>query len=183
MSGIEVIGLLASAAQLAFYTINISDLVSEIYHRVQNAPKRIQEHIQQIGQLISTARLIEKHELLQTDNINAHIISTLHQAKLLSATLDKVKGEYLQRSPLRRYWKLIKGGTEREILANFERLEKEKSSLLLCISIVHTDLLGNIRGNLDLSTDRSSVSMPSDKKASVCLIWQTIRYSFAYPVY
>lgn len=164
MSGVEVIGLLAGASQLALYALNISTSISEIYCRVQSAPKRIREHIVQIKQLTATARLIEKHESLQTENIYAHITSTLDQAKLLSDTLDYVKREYGSGTYLERYWKRLRGAGEKKILTNFERLEKEKSALLLSISLVHTDLLEDIKGCLNYSIDSFAGSMTSPDK-------------------
>ena len=166
MSGVEVIGLLASLSQLAVHSKNIYASISEIYHRIEDAPKRIQEHAQQLGQLIDTAVLIKKHALLQTDNIKIHIVSTLDQARLLSAKLDKVKGDYLSGPSIKRYWKIIKGERERAILSSLERLEQEKGALLLSISIAHTDLLGNIKGHLDSPPSRASAVMPQRKLQS-----------------
>ena len=165
MSGIEAVGLLASVSQLATYTINICTLISEIYHKIQNAPKIIQERIQQLEELIVTTRQIKNRALLHTENISAHIQSTLHHAKVLYTTLDKVKQDYLCSNLLRRYWKILKGDREKEILASFKRLEQEKSALLLNISVVHTDLLGNIQGNLELSSDNRSVKMSGSQAA------------------
>lgn len=159
MSGLEVFGLLASAAQLATSSINIVTSISEIYHRVQDAPKRIQKHTQQTSQLIDTTKLTEKHELLQTEIIGVHIKSTLTQAILLSAVLDRVKGDYICGPVIRRSWRLLKGSRDREILSSFKILEQEKSALLLSISVVHTDLLGNIRGTLQSPSDNHPVSM------------------------
>ncbi|KAL6713117.1 hypothetical protein ACLMJK_009238 [Lecanora helva] len=159
MSGIEVVGLLASASQLAAYIVKISRSVFEIYCRVQNAPKRIQEHTEQIEQLIATARLIQKYRQLHTNNVNAHTVCTLKQARLLHEILVKVKEEYGCETSLKRHWRRLKGTCEKEILAGFERLEKEKSALLLSISLIHTDLLLEIKVSLEASPNRS-VIMP-----------------------
>ena len=141
MSGIEIVGLVASASQLISYSIKITTCLSEIYQRVQDAPMRIRQHSDQIRQLLSTAQLVEKHHLLQTAHVHAHINATLEQAKTLSATLEQLTKDYT-RGSIRRYWKILIATKEKEILANFDRLEKEKSALLLCISVAQTDLLG-----------------------------------------
>ena len=161
MSGVEAIGLLASVSQLAGHALNIYSSISEIYHKIQNAPRIIQEHAEHIKQLIDTAELINGHKLLQTDCINSQLISTLKQARLLSATLDKVKKDYLRGRVVRRYWKIVKGDREKEILASLKRLDQERSALVLCISIAHTDLLGTIQESVAPSIDRSFASVPS----------------------
>ena len=161
MSGVEVIGLLASVSQLAGHALNIYSSISEIYHKIQNAPRIIQEHAEHIKHLIKTAELINEHELLQTDCINSQIISTLNQARLLSATLDKVKRDYLRGRVVRRYWKIVKGDREKEILASLKQLDQERSALVLCISIAHTDLLGTIRESIVPPIDRSFASVPT----------------------
>ena len=154
MSGVEVVGLLASVSQLAGHALNIYSSIADIYHKIQNAPRVIQEHAAHIRQLIHTAELICEHKLLQTDCINSQIISTLDQARLLSAVLEKVKRDYLRGHLVRRYWKIIIGDREREILASLRRLEQERSALLLCISIAHTDLLGTIQESVAPSVVR-----------------------------
>lgn len=141
MSGIEIIGFMASASQLVIYSIKITTCVSEIWQRVQDAPLKVRQHLDQIRHLISTARLVEEHHLLQTAHVHTHIKATLEQAKSLSAILEQLTQDY-SRGSIRRVWKILKATKEKEILASFDRLEKEKSALLLCISVAQTDLLG-----------------------------------------
>lgn len=141
MSGIEIIGLVASASQLALYSIKITTCLGEICQRVQNAPARIRHHSDQLRQLVSTAQLVQEHRLLQTAHVHAHINATLEQARTLSAILEQLTIDY-SRGSIRRYWKILKATREKEIQANFDRLEKEKIALILCISVAQTDLLG-----------------------------------------
>ena len=141
MSGIEIVGFVASATQLVLYSIKITACLSEISQRVQDAPLKVRQHLDQIGHLISTARLVEEHHLLQTAHVLTHIKATLEQAKSLSAILEQLTKDY-SRGSIRRVWKILKATKEKEILASFDRLEKEKSALLLCISVAQTDLLG-----------------------------------------
>ncbi len=145
MSGIEVVGLLASASQLVVYSIKITTSLSEICQRIQDAPLRISQHSDQIRHLVSAAQLVQQHHLLQTAHVHAQINATLEQAKSLSEILEQLTIDYTHGS-IRRYWKILKASKEKQILANFDRLEKEKSALILCISVVHTDLLGKIPG-------------------------------------
>ena len=159
MSGIEVVGFLADASQLVVYSIKITTCLSEICQRVQDAPLRIQQQSDQIRHLLSTAQLVEQHHLLQTANVIAHINATLEQAKSLSATLEQLTIDYTNGS-IRRYWKILKASKEKQILANFDRLEKEKSALILCISVAQTDLLGQGIDKLKMPEKVESVSLP-----------------------
>ena len=141
MSGIEILGLVASASQLALYSIKITTCLAEICKRVQDAPVRIRQHSDQIRQLQSTVQLVQQNHLLQTAHVYAHINATLEQAKTLSAILEQLTKDY-SRGSIRKYWKILKASREKEILDIFDRLEKEKSALILCISVIQMDQLG-----------------------------------------
>ena len=140
MSGIEVVGLLASASQLVIYSIKITTSLSEICQRVQDAPLIVKQRSDQIKQLISTAEQIQQNRLLQTAHVLTHLNETLEQAKTLSTTLERLAKAYSCGS-IRRCWKILIATKEKAILANFDRLEKEKSALVLSIAVAQTDLL------------------------------------------
>ena len=163
MSGIEVVGLLASLSQLTSYGIKITISIKDIYQRVQNAPQKIQEHAQQIRQLINIATTIKRHTFLHHKEVEIHVEATLGQAKSLKNTLDDIQSEYL-RGSVRKYWNILRKSQEKEILASFERLEKEKSALQLCISFNHTILLGNIQNSIDELHEISGAVMFGGKK-------------------
>ena len=172
MSGVEVVGLLASVAQLAHYGLKIATSISEIYRRVRDAPLKIQHYTEQISQLIELARFIERREWFQNVKIGAYIYGqvniTLSQARALFLVLDQLRTERTQ-GLVRKYWKALNGSKEKEILAHFERLEKEKSALQLCIVLCHTELLDNLQSSVDgLSRERSpdsaTMSPPSKLK-------------------
>lgn len=141
MSGIEVVGLVASVSQLVTYSIKITQNLSEICQRVQDGPLIVKQRSDQIKQLISTAELIQQNHFLQTAHVLIHLNETLEQAKTLSTTLERLANDY-SRGSIRRCWKILIATKEKTILANFDRLEKEKSALVLSISVAQTDLLG-----------------------------------------
>ena len=173
MSGVEVIGLLASVTQLVAYGTNITTSIPEIYRRLQNAPERIQQHTEQVRELITIAEAIETHRLLQTYNINQHIHSTLTQAKALHAVLDRVKSEYSGTS-VRKYWKVLKGSKEKEILANFDRLEKQKSALMLCMSVVQMDIIDKSRYDHVRRGDEAVMAKPDSEHFDLMEIDQPV---------
>ena len=171
MSGIELVGLLASASQLVIYSIKITTSLSEIYQRIQDAPLKIKQHSDQIKQLIDTSEFVRQHPLLQTDQVHIHINATLEQAKCLSTVLEQLSKDYT-RGSIRRYWKILTANKEKEILANFDRLEKEKSALVLSISVAQTDILGQgiqklgmaakeAPQNVAIMEEEDEVSLPS----------------------
>ena len=166
MSGIEIIGLVASASQLALYSIKITTCLAEICKRVQDAPVRIRQHSDQIRQLQSTVQLVQQNHLLQTAHVYAHINATLEQAKTLSAILEQLTKDY-SRGSIRKYWKILKATREKEILDIFDRLEKEKSALILCISVIQVDQLGQSIDKLDMAEkearQNSAVAEKGDK--------------------
>lgn len=160
----EIIGVLASASQLAFYGLSITTSITEIYRRVQDTPERIRQHTDQLRHLISTAQLIEKNKFLQTEIIDDHLITTLGQARALSKILEQIKADYTH-GVVRKYLKIINGTKEKEILTQFIGLEKEKSALLLCISVIHTDLLGDIHVYVGTLIQEPSLKMSEERES------------------
>ncbi|KAL8823980.1 MAG: hypothetical protein Q9191_005398, partial [Dirinaria sp. TL-2023a] len=120
-------------------TQQADESISEICRRFRAAPRRIQRRVEHVVHLADTARLIEQHYSLQTTNLKTQVRSTLELAKSLSA---------------------ISISKENEILAKLDQLEKEKSSLLLCISLVHMDLLGDIQGGVGKLVTGHVAKMP-----------------------
>ena len=147
MSGLEVLGAVASAAQLAAYSIKIARFLGDIYGKAQNHHHQITVHISLINQLIDTAIRIQQNESLRLTFIDSQLQSTLSEARSLSIFLEKLSagytGHWVQRS-----WTIVRGASEREVLTRLERLEKAKMTLALCISLAQTDLLLDIKSTL-----------------------------------
>ena len=156
MSGVEALGIVASATQLAAYSIKIALQLNDIYTEVLLTPVRTREHLNQVKELIEITQTIEQHQSLRSPVIHCQLRSTLLQAKSLSNTLRDRAIKYTE-SPVLRYWALFKGTDEKVILTGLNKLEREKSTLRLCIGIVHTDLLRDIQGSIDRL---SSSNMP-----------------------
>ena len=148
MSGAETLGVLASATQLAAYSIKIVLHLDEIYAEVRNTPNRTREHLQQVRELIETTTLIERHKSLRSPVIHSHLQTTLLEARSLYNILRELTAKYTGNS-IWRYWAILRGVGEQEILTGLGKLEREKSALRLCISIVHTDLLQSIQGSIN----------------------------------
>jgi len=176
MTGVEVLGGLASIAQLLEYSLKLSSLVSEVYSRVKEAPERVIMHTAQIHQLVDTARLIERSSDLQKPIIEVHLKATLTEAARLQRILERMIEDYTKGPSKKRIWNAVRGAGERRMLTSFERLEKEKSALILCISFIHTETLGTIRDgvgqllpkmdNIDQSVAALGIQLSDTEKKS-----------------
>jgi hypothetical protein len=146
MSGVEVIRVLASVAQLIHYIVLILDSVSEFMGGLQ----KTHQYIRQLEQLLETARIIERSPSLQKRAVHSHIESALSQAQALSKILDRAAAER-GRGSLGRLWRTVRATIrEKEIVPFFDRLEKEKTALILCIVATNSDVLYEIQGGIEL---------------------------------
>ncbi|KAL8831717.1 MAG: hypothetical protein Q9170_005179 [Blastenia crenularia] len=148
MSGLATLSIVASATQLAAYSIKIGLHLDEIYSAFQDTSKRTEGYLKQVSELIQTTALIEKHESLWSPAIHRQLQATLSEAQVLYNILQDLVDKYT-RKPIWKYWSILNGVLEKEILSSLDKLEREKSTLRLCIGAVHTDLLLNIQGSID----------------------------------
>ena len=148
MSGIEAIGILASATQLATYSIKIVLHLDEVFAAFQNTSTQTRGHLKQVQELIQTTTLIEQYESLWSPAVLCQLQATLSEAKILHDLLRALTSKHSQNS-FRKYWSILSGVAEKQILSGFENLERRKSTLCMCINTVHTDLLLSIRGSID----------------------------------
>lgn len=185
MSGIETLGVLASATQLAAYSIKIVLHLDEIYSALQNTSSRTKGQLKQVKELIQTTTLIERHESLWSPAVHRQLQATLSEARTLHDLLQELANKYT-RSPVWKYWSILNGVAEKEILISLDRLEREKSTLRLCIGAVHTDLLLNIQGSI--KTFSSDVRMsqqptpPCGRSSPVSPIFAISRFQTHRPL-
>lgn len=148
MSGAEVLGIVASATQLAAYSIKIVLHLDALSKELRNIPNRTRQHIRQVKELIETTTLIEQNKSLRSPKIHEHLQSTLFEAQTLFNVLRDLSNKYAGNT-IWRYWAILQGVGEKEILASFDKLEREKSALRLCISLIHTDLIVGVQSSID----------------------------------
>jgi len=140
----EVVGLIASAAQLAQYSIKISCLVHEINKRVHGA-NRLQEYDAQIRQLLETTLQIRQSDGAHSNAVGQQINSCRAEAEDLHLLLEQVLADYTIGSLGRRYCKAVTGIRESNIAEGFKKLERAKTSLIVSISISNTEKLASIQ--------------------------------------
>ena len=178
MSGIEVVGILASTAQLITYILRISTYFEEICQKVRGAGQEFKKHNSQIQQLILIAKDIKRHPLLQTATIHSHVKALLGDAETLCTILDHIIAEY-GRGLFRKFLWAIKSHKERDILIIIERLEREKTALALSISIIQLnagaalgDRFSNMQAGPESLTKDSSTTDTSGMVS--LLVWHLL---------
>ncbi|KAL8825124.1 MAG: hypothetical protein Q9191_004603 [Dirinaria sp. TL-2023a] len=177
MSGAEALGIIASTTQLAAYSIKIVLHLRELCKEVRGIPGRTNEQIIQVRELIETTTLIEQHQSLRSPAIEAQLQTTLDEARSLYSNLRDLAGRY-NTNPLFRYWDITKGASAKAIHYQLEKLDRHKSTLKLCISLVHTDLLANIEGGIR-SVSNSSMPRLADQSpppSSTAVSLHTVRH-------
>jgi len=136
MAGIEVLGALAAASQLTEQGFKISVFISDLYSKVRDAPESIRKQSVQIEQLIDIARLIKHNPPLQTVSVE----SILRSCVVVTEELQKILGKISTAAGdgrVRKLWNALDGVIkEKRILALLANLEREKSSLALCIEAI-----------------------------------------------
>jgi hypothetical protein len=137
----EILGVFASAVQLAQCALQIKAAISTIHSRVRDASE-LEEYATQTKQLLDTAVLIQHDRRLHTSSVIRHLDSAITEAGKLLDILGRVLANYTSGSLGRRYFKAARGGNEeRKIAHGFRRLEQEKISLIFCIGIANTEKL------------------------------------------
>jgi hypothetical protein len=136
MTGLEVLGALAAASQLTEQGLKIISFISELYSKVCEAPESMRKQSVQVEQLIDIARLIEHNPPLQTDFVESILRRCVGEAAKLQEIMRKISTDAGD-GRVRKLWKTLDGVTkEKRILALFANLEREKSSLALCIGTI-----------------------------------------------
>jgi hypothetical protein len=137
----EVVGGLGSSAQLVVYVVKSAAFLSDLCERVKNAPAIIRQHENHIKRLIEIILHIKETRSSHTTLVFAQLEYTISQAYNLRDLLVKVLGQYTQPSFQRRYWKLLQGKKEKQILLALQNLEREKTVLSLCLTVAQAEFL------------------------------------------
>lgn len=142
----DILGVIASASQLIQYALRISATLSEAHKRLHDAPE-LQRHAAQIEQLIETTRLINQDHQYFSNEILGHLRTAIVEAEKLVKILELVVSDYTRGSFSQRYYKSVRRGSEKQkkIATSFAILEREKTSLIVCISLANTKKLSCIQ--------------------------------------
>ncbi|KAK4696133.1 hypothetical protein P7C71_g1739, partial [Lecanoromycetidae sp. Uapishka_2] len=155
MSGLEVLGALAAASQLAEQGLKITTTIYDIYRKVRDAPESIRKQTVQVEQLIDIAKLIKGTASLQTDLVASVLRDCTTDAHKVLHSLQQIAPGSELHAP-KKLWKALAGITkEKNILEHLTKLEQGKSSLALCIATIDNSLLKSI--HLEMVTVQTAV--------------------------
>jgi hypothetical protein len=90
MTGLEVIGALASIAQVGQYTTSIVSSLIRLYGNLEAAPGKLRLGCEQLGQLSETVSRIQCNSALQTQNVLAHADALAEQIVMLDKMLKEM---------------------------------------------------------------------------------------------
>jgi len=127
----EVVGVVAAAVQLAGVARSLRTLIT----RIRVAEETMQMRLQQIQSLIAIAGTIKRNQpQLDTPEIHVMVHRCLTEATALEAVLEGSKDTANRIERLRHVYRgFVMESKVGEIMA---RLEREKSALVLCISVI-----------------------------------------------
>lgn len=136
MSGIEVLGVLAAASQVAEQGLKITGAIYDLYKKVRDAPESIRLQSVQVEQLIDIAKLIKKNPSLQTALVSSILNSCSNDANDLLDILRRVTPADEAYKPDKIWRALAAVSKEKTIIAHLAKLERGKSALVLCIETI-----------------------------------------------
>lgn len=133
MDPLSILGALAASSQIAQQSYDGIKFLNDIRTQMKDGPKKISEQIQQIEQCVTLLVLIVKNASLQTSEISSIVHTYLRFANELKDCLGSclVCPEDGKKTKLRKA--LIGVRAEKRISSMLANLEREKSSLSLCI--------------------------------------------------
>lgn len=134
MSGLEILGVAASAVQLAQVSLAIVTSLTSLFNQIRDAPKVVQTRLVQVQTLVEISRLIASMPQLQTAEVEAILQSCSRDAGALKDILQSLAVEK-DGSSLKKWTKAVGGVVmEKKIVGLLHSLEVGKSALSLCIT-------------------------------------------------
>lgn len=134
MSGLEILGVAASAIQVAQVGLAIVTSLASLINQLRDAPELAKTRLLQLRTLVDVSTLIEKSPQLQTTEIHAILQNCSKDAKELNDLLSKLVLEK-DGSRIKKWAKAIGGVVnENKIMRLLAILEMGKASLTLCIT-------------------------------------------------
>lgn len=134
MSGLEILGVAASAVQIAQVSLTIVTSFTSLFNRIRDAPKIVQTRLVQVQTLAEISRLIASMPQLQTAEVCAILQGCSTDAEALK---DVLQGLVVEKDgPSIKKWTKAVGGVvvEKKIVGLLHSLEVGKSALTLCIT-------------------------------------------------
>jgi hypothetical protein len=147
MSGLEILGVAASAIQVAQVTLDIVASLTVLFNQIRDAPKLLQTRLVQVQTLIEISRLIASMPQLQTAEVEAILQSCWRDAGELK---DVLQGLVIEKggSSIKKWTKAVGGVVmEKRIIGLLHNLEVGKSALTLCITRIDSYVIFPLQAN------------------------------------
>ena len=150
MSGLEVVGAVASVVQLTSFAAEIADSISKLYKKLRNAPKALRQYLTTVDQLRDVVLLLRGNEWLRAKDIIDRLESIARKIDEALELLPKVKSKSDSR-----FLRIPRGAreayqymrNEEELNTIFVALEEMKSTLVLCVLSTQVRLIGETSEN------------------------------------
>ncbi|KAH8676913.1 hypothetical protein BGZ61DRAFT_535896 [Ilyonectria robusta] len=140
----EIVGVAASATQLAVMCVSLLDLMKKI----KGGSSTLKRYHQQLNELRSVSESISTNPLLQTPEVESHTQT------LLAIIDDNSLSHLLRQGRLLRTLGLLH--KERDLLDAFSSLERHKTNLSLLIEDIQSRALYQIQGDIKVIANMSS---------------------------
>lgn len=153
MSGVEVIGVIASAVQLADVSVRLVSGISRLCRQFRDHPRNLSKRVHNLEQLIQITKIIQTTKLTDIDIFRTTLENSIADAEALLALIESLSPQERD-GKTRRGWKAVCGvAKETQILDALRQLEEQKGALLICIGVANSKLLSTAdQSILDLST-------------------------------
>ncbi|KAL5594831.1 hypothetical protein FOVSG1_008520 [Fusarium oxysporum f. sp. vasinfectum] len=146
----EIIGVAASASQLATACFSLIDLVKKI----KGGTSSLKRYHQQLQDLKSLSTCISENPLLQTPEVGSQT-----QA-ILSIINNNYLNSLLQKGRFLRTWGLLY--REQDLIETFANIERQKTNLSLAIEHIQSKALHRIQSDIHNMADRQTSCSPTD---------------------
>jgi hypothetical protein len=144
MSGLEILGAVASAAQLADLCFKVLKSISCLYRDIKAIPRDIDNSITRISQLSEVAQLVSNTPSLHSPVITAVVHEALADIEALLSVLEETshaKSSHFIKQQWHNVSHILQEPVVRKLL---DRLESTKVTLSLCIDTVNSQALHSI---------------------------------------
>jgi hypothetical protein len=140
MSGIEVIGAIASVVQLVDVCFRVTKSLFDLLSTVRRIPEVMKQRQANVEQLQEILRMIRDCPVLQTANIGQVLGSIATKLQNLRGILEKLINT--SGKGTKKHCRALFGAVkEKRIISIFNELESDKTMLILCIVNVDSSLL------------------------------------------
>jgi hypothetical protein len=148
MSGLEAFGVLVSAIQLVDSSFKILEALRHVHKLVNGDPNLFQQQLDQINQLVYTAKLIETSDIFQHEDITIPLNAVIVETQQLRGILEDIISTASRRTRMSYLRAIMNSNRESRIRRAFITLEEKKSTLILCTLSTCSKLILQVRDEI-----------------------------------